>query len=308
MTTPDRHVRRTLVLGLILKTGKGYTFTDMADTFGGARGLWGFTMMELERQGHVKRLNPPSWLDITVTASGKALLNKPYQMKLPIEGLGHRAKGLHPDGGTRFKKAIRTPDAGSPVLKSGAANVKLGKAVTKGRHAGRKMFSLTLEEGRTCPPCDLASVCYGGNMHLAHRYAHGEALENAVRGQVAAIGAGSMLVRLHVLGDFYSLAYARMWAEELDVPVFGYTHHHPFTTMGRYLFSHPWERFSVRKSFRHGAGIGAVPRRGAVTIDLPEQAAAHDAIICPVQTGAQKDCAHCGLCWNTEQNIAFLTH
>jgi hypothetical protein len=154
----------------------------------------------------------------------------------------------------------------------------------------------------------MAKLCYGGNMHLARRWEAGQSLENSIRAEVQKSRL-PLLVRLHVLGDFYSVDYARMWIEELGVPVFGYTHHHPFSSIGRILHNAPWETISVRKSFKAGASkLGVMKSRGAVTVTEWAQAAQYDAIPCPVQTGDQASCATCGLCWNTERNIAFIQH
>lgn len=298
--------RSQRVLKALVDAGRGLTFKEVADRLGGARGSWGFVLYRLEASGKLVRDDPPAWGSARVTEAGLAYIAK-ADGKPPRKPFVSRG-GLAPDGGSRWQKEVRDPVDGDYLLKHGRDNKKLGYLVTKGRHAGRRLFSLTLEEGRSCPPCDLAKSCYGGNMHLARRWRHGPALEGMIRAEVDQLQSLKPLVRLHVLGDFYSIPYARMWAEELEVAVFGYTHHHPFTSLGRYLAGADWTRFSIRKSFDKTAGIGAVKRKGAVTIDTPDEAKAFDAIVCPVQTGAQASCATCGLCWNTEQNIAFLRH
>ena len=202
---------------------------------------------------------------------------------------------------------MRPPLADKPILQPGRNNKKLGHLVTKGRFAGHALYSLTLEEGRSCPTCDLAKVCYGGNMPFARRWEHGAELEAVLRAQVPKLP-GKALIRLHVLGDFYSVPYTRMWAEQLGVPVFGYTHHKPTSRIGKYITQGTdWDTFAVRTSWKHGEP-GAQASRGAVTITDDTQAEEHDAIICPVQTKQADSCATCGLCWNTERNIAFRTH
>lgn len=311
--------RRFAALKALHEAGHGMTFSELAESLGTSRGACGFVLQGLERDGYILREDGHSWRSAQVTRKGLHTLTmgtpSPTQKALKGSTWG----GLGADGGTRFPTQVQVATVRDSVLKSGADNMKLGKAVTKGRHAGRHLFSLTLVEGKdTCPPCDLAKVCYGGNMHLAKRWAPGPELEAALTYEAThyaklAHRRGESryklpLIRLHVLGDFYSEAYARLWVDTWGLPVFGYSHHHHLTPIGRILYHAPWETFSIRKSFVAGSEHGAVKKRGAVTVTDWEQAKTYDAIPCPVQTDDQATCATCGLCWNTERNIAFMTH
>src|SRR4051812_23522925 len=93
------------------------------------------------------------------------------------------------------------------------------------------VYTLTLEEQATRPrSCEHWRSCYGNRMHLAIRYQSGPALESAIARDVAALARihdqGSA-VRLHILGDFYSVDYVERWRALLDryaqIHVFGFT-------------------------------------------------------------------------------------
>lgn len=290
--------RTRAALELMAREERGYTFTEMADELGGPRGLWSFALAELERLGMIARAGR-SWSSARVTETGLEELRKPGRSRQTTRS----PRGLARDGGTMYPGTVERATEKSRVLRPGRDNAKLGGIVSGGRHAGLEIYSLTLEEGRTCPPCDLADRCYGGNMNMARRWTD---VEDAVRRETTS----RMLVRLHVLGDFYSLDYARVWGEQIVAPTFGYTRRRPGESdgIGDYLSSLPWSRHSIRQSWAHAPGRTLVRRRGAVTVARAAEAAEHDAIVCPEQTGAARNCASCGLCWNTERNIAFLEH
>ena len=90
---------------------------------------------------------------------------------------------------------------------------------------------LTLEERATCPAsCHAFDYCYGNSMHYARRVKHGTRFELRLIDEVAALAdqhRQGFVIRLHVLGDFYSEHYAKVWTELLArVPalrVYGYT-------------------------------------------------------------------------------------
>lgn len=117
------------------------------------------------------------------------------------------------------------------------------------------------------------------------------------------------VVRLHTLGDFYSVEYVNFWRKALGsfphLNIFGYTGWQLNTPIGasiRALRSEDWARFSVRTS-----GASEEPR----TIVVLTEADAGNAIVCPVETGKPANCASCALCWSTaarEKTIAFLRH
>lgn len=118
------------------------------------------------------------------------------------------------------------------------------------------------------------------------------------------------VIRLHVLGDFYSAAYVGLWAQLLDqnpaLRVFGYTARSPFDdpigmALDRLSVSR-WDRFAIRFSmaWRNERSAPTLWRRGRVPPKI--------GIVCPAQTGASDCCATCALCWQTKANIFFQVH
>ena len=144
-------------------------------------------------------------------------------------------------------------------------------------------------------------------MQAAERITSGENLEAALGKELLALQrdhpAGFML-RLHILGDFYSVDYVRFWREALKrypaLHIFGFTARLPGSEIGDalwHLAGQDWSRFAVRFS---GANL---PARAAETLDSFGDS---QSVPCPAQTGATDCCATCGLCWHSERSIAFL--
>lgn len=198
------------------------------------------------------------------------------------------------------------------ILKSGHNSRKIGGMVTKGPWAGMPIFTLTLEERATCPrSCAQWANCYGNHMHMAKRYQPGRFLEQQIPLEIAELARQhpkGFVVRLHVLGDFYSLEYVQMWAAMVglypELRVFGYTAHQPGTPIGDYLTKlrdQVWDRFAIRTS--NSAGL-----RGAWVAESPDAAAGSNSIPCPAQTSKTSSCGTCALCWGTTRPIVFLEH
>jgi hypothetical protein len=136
-------------------------------------------------------------------------------------------------------------------------------------------------------------------------------MEAALWDELAALQAhhpGGFLVRLHVLGDFYSVDYAQLWHEALEaypaLHIFGYTARQPSDDIGRLICEMigVWpERFHVRFSGWGGAKNGAI---------VVASAADTDHVVCPAQTDPtdERCCANCTFCWATDKTIAFLRH
>jgi hypothetical protein len=213
-------------------------------------------------------------------------------------------------GRTLFPSRVFDPDEVGRVLKDGHQSRKIGKFVTKGKLKGFPIFTLTLEERATCPrSCLQWSGCYGNSMQAAERIVAGPVLEAALWDELAGLQQkhpGGFLVRLHVLGDFYSADYARLWHGALEaypaLHVFGYTAREPSGEIGQLICEMigVWpERFHVRFSGWNGS------RNGAVVIDSPGHT---EHVVCPAQTGKTDCCATCALCWHSDRTIAFLRH
>lgn len=220
--------------------------------------------------------------------------------------------------GTVFPSRVADPTPAERVLKDGASNAKIGGDVLVGWLKGAHIVTLTLEERATCPrACALWRSCYGNSMQFSRRWRHGPALEAAIEREVAELCARHerVLVRLHVLGDFYSLGYLRLWGGLLrrhpGLHVFGFTAWAPDTEIGGLVFDMRFElgrRFAIRHS-------GRCAPWGSFTIDFPtERKALGDAIVCPEQVSAMngagdsRHCGSCGACWSTDRPIVFVEH
>lgn len=201
----------------------------------------------------------------------------------------------------------RKPDGLTPVLKTAKYNAKIGGRVKKGAWKGFPIFTLTLEERATCwEGCPQWMVCYGNKMHLAQRFEHGPDLEARLDVELAALQfkhPKGFVVRLHVLGDFYSTAYVYKWHEFLRrypaLHIYGYTGRPPSSVIGEAITAvrilHP-ARFRVRFSGHETQTIPAFdPDAG---------------LICPAQTSATENCGTCTLCWALplDRVINFILH
>lgn len=215
------------------------------------------------------------------------------------------------DGRTIFPSRVFSASARDRVLKSGMNSSKIGRMVVKGRWRGMPIYTLTLEERATCPrSCREWLTCYGNNMHLAERFrADGEFIVHLWSEllRLQRRHAEGFVVRLHVLGDFFSEGYVALWATALEqlpaLRAFGFTARHPnLDPIGRALWTlteQHWDRFAIRFSGRDA------PDMGAVVIGADDKA---QHIICPAQQNKTDCCGTCGLCWHSKKTINFLRH
>lgn len=233
-------------------------------------------------------------------------------------------KGMAVKGkeGTIFKKLVVDPEEQKNVLKDGKYSTKIGPVVTVGSWAGAVMRTLTLEERATCPSsCKVWDVCYGNRMNFARRMKTGQGLMVRLSEEIHnQAEKGLVVVRLHILGDFYSEEYVAFWLgllnSEPNLRIFGFTAHEPNSPMGemvRLMNDKYPEKCRIRFSN---------PAEGLGTIDLGQQsvvvrqgeldhAAAEnesETVLCPAQTGKTANCGTCGLCWSSEKRIAFMEH
>lgn len=184
------------------------------------------------------------------------------------------------------------------------------------------LFSLTLEEGATCPAsCPMLQLrpkgkkwrCYGANMPYAKRYRHGELLEDALMKDLRFLHekyTNGFIVRLHVLGDFYSVDYVRFWEnllrEHWRTRVFGFSHVPAATPIGQEITQFV-KLFSSRVSILRSTGADINdPLPKAVVIGKYDEVP-QGFVTCPWQTH-RVPCTKCGLCMSGQVNVAFREH
>ena len=219
------------------------------------------------------------------------------------------------DGRSLFRnKQVKKPETLRNLLVSGHSNMKIGRDVRKGKFRGYWIYTLSLEERATCPrSCHHWSTCYGNHMPWAKRVDHTDPtflprLEREVEDLLAIRGRAGILVRLHALGDFYSVDYVRFWRMLLmrhkHLALYGYTAREPDGDIG-------WAVRGLAADFRERAMIrfsnAKWPVMATVPITTPEQCPPN-AFVCPEQTGRTRACATCAACWGTQKNVAFIAH
>jgi len=222
-------------------------------------------------------------------------------------------KPWHPaarNGGTIFGQTVTPAAMADRVLKSGEHNRKIGKMATKGRWKGMPIYTLTLEERATCPrSCLEWLTCYGNNMGRAPRIHDDGFLTLRLAAELAhysAVHEAGFIVRLHVLGDFFSVEYVHFWRRMLhkfaNLRIFGFTARLPSTEIGRevlYLI----RDFEDQALFRVSGG-----NQPLLCSEVVETAELATGVVCPAQLDPERCCATCGLCWQTDRTISFIQH
>lgn len=218
-----------------------------------------------------------------------------------------------------------------------SSNAKIGRKVLNKTWKNMPIYTLTLEERATCPKtCGHFADCYGNNMAQTARVLHGKDFEKTLVEQLAALASkhkNGFVVRLHVLGDFYSVDYVNLWAEMLqkhsNMYIYGYTHWHPGTPIGDAIFN-LWLANKKRFIIRFSDYIGAQNVLRANSETMVDQTQGR-MFVCPnlqskkgVRNGrnypkhiAKDDrdnyefslsCGECTLCWETNKTVIFPTH
>lgn len=237
-----------------------------------------------------------------------------------MAGIGAPLRADHPalaEGHTIFPSAVRDAKTAYRLLKEGSDSYKLGARVEKGPWRGMPIFSLTLEERATCPrSCAVWRWCYGNTSPLRIRFKPGFDLELRLEQELMALNKihpGGFVVRLHMLGDFYSADYVRQWHRWMfrfgALHIFGYTAWPANSAIGKAvsaLNEAPHHRVLIRFSSRSPG-----PCRTITIKDADEAGLRPRVIVCPAQTGATRSCGTCGLCWAPsalDKTIAFIRH
>lgn len=197
--------------------------------------------------------------------------------------------------------AVLSPrEATCSILKPGKNNDKLGSIIQAKKWTGKRIFSVTLDIPSTCPTtCLHETDCYGLRMYLAHRFTTDgleEQLETELNQLLKRFPQG-IVVRLHVLGDFYSEEYVAFWArmlkEHSELCIFGYTSRDWDSIFDLNEKDRCWIRHSSHDS-KHLQSVG--------------ESYEGKSFICPEQLDKTENCASCGLCWTTTKTVKFLTH
>lgn len=211
-----------------------------------------------------------------------------------------------------FPTTVNEPDHPrvKNMLKSGHNSRKIGKTVTKGRWKGMPILTLTLEERATCPRgCLEWRSCYGNSMPYAQRLRDDGWLTTFLAFEIEALAErhpAGFVVRLHVLGDFYSTEYVAFWrlmlTQNAPLRVFGFTAHPMDSEIGGAVLALNFafhDRFRVRFSGTDEDGLGSL---------VIDAAADSQHVLCPAQTDATECCGTCGLCWTMNKTIEFVRH
>jgi len=217
------------------------------------------------------------------------------------------------DGRTRFRNRVLEPGMEPHVIKSSYNVTKLGRTIEVGRWKGLPLYHLAMEERRACPStCRLYDCCYGNSLTKVRRWRHGPKLLRYIQADLdwldqRRVCRNGYVLRLHLLGDFFSVAYVEFWLRMLTqhplLRIYGYTAWQPHTPIGR-LIAHErdrnWERFAIRTS------ESDLPEKSTKTISFaPDRARIGNARVCPADQGRGTTCGKCGLCWETQEPILF---
>jgi len=210
---------------------------------------------------------------------------------------------------TIYQKSIKQSSK-TGLLKKGSSNAKLGFKITSKKWTGKRLYSLTLVERETCPTsCHHWDDCYGNNMPFAHRFSNPNIdliLEKEIESLLQKHKDG-IVIRLHVLGDFFSVEYVLFWQEMLlkhpKLCLFGYTAREETEYIGKaILFMN--RRFSDRCVIRSSRN----EENNSFWSYAAEESFEGASFVCPEQTGKLPSCAACGLCWTTPKTVKFLSH
>ena len=214
-------------------------------------------------------------------------------------------------------------DGKQKLLISARENRKIGHMVTKGPWRAFPIYTLTLTERETCPKhCHMLATCYGNAMPFARRNTPGKLMEAQLERELDGLAKEhfrGFVVRLHVLGDFYSEDYVEFWRGMLRkhkaLRIYGYTAHRLDAedatnriiaeAIANLKCAEP-ERFAIRWSHTVSG-----PERAVVIDRIPEGQRVAEGFVCPAEMDKAACCASCGLCWSPEmahETIVFIRH
>lgn len=248
-----------------------------------------------------------------VRVTGVSKLGKPHSPRIP----GLELPAIR-EGRSFFQKSVKAPSEMKNLMVSGQSNMKIGRDCRIGKLKGYWLYTLSLEERKTCPSsCFHWQTCYGNGMPYAKRIDHTEngflaKLEAELGGLMVTAsnrsGEPGIIVRLHALGDFYSPEYVAFWDRMLrkfpKLVIFGYTAWLSGTAIG-YSVNELVSAWPGRAMIRFSNG--GMKSRSTVPIASADKCPP-GAFVCPEQTGQFEACGKCGACWSTLKNVAFINH
>ena len=217
---------------------------------------------------------------------------------------------------TIYKKNIHDLNNYQFEILKNSTNKKLGKKVTKGKYLNYKFKTVTLVERETCPPdCYHWDDCYGNNMPFAHRIDHKDQnlLQQRIYNELLKSTNQLLLIRLHVLGDFFNVKYVKFWSIMLNtfknIAIYGYTANN---INSKISLSRDIAKEIIKLNYSENSHIrfsnDLTNKFSANSYDVVKPVKG-ESILCPVQENKTANCGTCGLCWNQKkQSIIFKTH
>lgn len=219
---------------------------------------------------------------------------------------------------SRLKQIVENLNSQGKTHRYGRFATKLNNTITHSPNGakdwiGLPMYSLTLEERATCPDyCYHWRSCYGNSMGFAKRYDHSdptllaESIEQDLI-YLAVIHPHGFVVRLHVLGEFFSIEYVQCWVTWLErypmMKVFGYSARLRNDAIGNELRlvrqQYP-DRFKIWWSNGGDEGYSANSFESEIG---QRQFKDGEAILCPHEIRHHdglplvKNCSSCGICF-----------
>ena len=122
-----------------------------------------------------------------------------------------------------------------------------------------------------------------------------------------------LLIRLHILGDFFSVKYVKFWRKMLktfnNIALYGYTANN---IKSIYSESRAIAKEIIKLNENEHCHIrfsnDLTNKFSANSYDIVKPVKGVS-IVCPVQEDKTANCGTCGLCWNQkDQQIIFKTH
>ena len=217
---------------------------------------------------------------------------------------------------TIYKKNIHDLNEYKFKIIKDSKNVKLGKKVIKGMYNNYKLKTVTLIERETCPSdCIHWEDCYGNNMPFAHRISHEDQnlLQKRIYNELLNSTNQLLLIRLHVLGDFFNVKYVKFWSIMLNtfknIAIYGYTANN---INSKIELSRDIAKEIIKLNYSKHSHIrfsnDLTNNFSANSYDVVKPVKGKS-ILCPVQENKTANCGTCGLCWNQKnQSIIFKTH